>query len=424
MTSVTTKPELLQSSSEYCSQLFEDWFDPIESNVRGRVRSFIEELIREELDAVLARPRYGRGAQIGAGNDATIAGAAGHRHGSRKRTLLGTFGKTELAVPRARLATPDGKTTEWHSQVLGRYQRRTRAADALIAGTYLAGTNTRRVRRALMTLFGGAVSRDTVSRVWRKVKSDWDAWNARSLADEPIVRLILDGTAVKVRLDRKATSISLLVVLGVRADGQKVLLAVKSMGGESAAAWRSVLDDLLRRGLRQPELVIVDGGSGLDAAIAALWSAVPVQRCTVHKHRNLLAHAPERLHEEITADYNDMIYAATREQVEARRKAFIRKWRIKHRAVADSLEEAGERLFTFTRLPPGQWRSVRTTNAIERLHEEFKRRIKTQTVLPSADTAAMLFWALLASGQISMRKVDGWETLAANPIDQPIDLAA
>jgi transposase-like protein len=85
----------------------------------------------------------------------------------------------------------------------------------------------------------------------------------------------------------------------------------------------------------------------------------------------LLAHAPERLHEEITADYNDMIYAATREEIEARRKAFIRKWRLKHRTVADSMEEAGERLFTFTRLPPSQWRSARTTNAIERLHEEF-----------------------------------------------------
>jgi putative transposase len=422
MTSVTTKPELLQSSSECCSQLFEGWIDPIESNVRARVRTFIEELIGEELDAVLARPRYGRCGQSGTG--AGAAGVTGHRHGSRKRTLLGSFGKAEIAVPRARLAAPDGKTTEWHSQVLRRYQRRTLAADALIASTYLAGTNTRRVRRALATLFEGAVSKDTVSRVWRKVKSDWDAWNARSLAGEPIVRLILDGTAVKVRLDRKATSVSLLVVLGVRADGQKVLLAVKSMGGESAAAWRSVLDDLVRRGLRQPELLLVDGGSGLDAAIAALWSEVPVQRCTVHKHRNLLAHAPERLHEEITADYNDMIYAATRKEVEARRKAFIRKWRIKHRAVADSLEEAGERLFTFTRLPSDQWRSVRTTNAIERLHEEFKRRIKTQTVLPSADTAAMLFWALLASGQINMRKVDGWQTLATKPSDQPIDLAA
>jgi putative transposase len=420
MTSITTKPAFSQPAAEPAAHLFDSWFDPIESEVRSRARGFIEELIRGELDALLARPRYGRGRMA---EDEGRAAVTGHRHGSRTRSLTGTFGRIEIAVPRARLNTAEGKT-EWKSQALRAYQRRTLAADALIAGCYLAGTNTRRVRRALGALFEGAVGKDTVSRVWRKVKSDWDAWNARSLAEEPIVRLILDGTVVRVRLDRKATAISLLVVIGVRADGQKVLLAIKSMGGESAEAWRSVLDDLVRRGLRRPDFLIVDGAPGLDKAIAAVWDGVPVQRCTVHKHRNLLAHAPERLHEEITADYNDMIYAATREEIETRRKAFIRKWRLKHRAVADSLEEAGDRLFSFTRLPPSQWRSVRTTNAIERLHEEFKRRIKTQTVLPSAETAAMLFWALLASGQINMRKVDGWQTLATMTIDQPIDLVA
>jgi putative transposase len=421
MTSTITKTDSRQREAETAPQLFDDWFDPIETEVRDRARQFIEELLRQELDAALARPRYGRG-KLPMDEGATVV--TGHRHGSRTRSLTGTFGRVEIAVPRARLNTPEGKTTEWKSQALRAYQRRTLAADALIASTYLAGTNTRRVRRALAALFGGAVGKDTVSRTWRKVKSDWDAWNARSLANEPIVRLILDGTVVRVRLDRKATAISLLVVLGVRDNGQKVLLAIKSMGGESAEAWRSVLEDLIKRGLRRPEFLIVDGSGGLDNAIAAVWDGVPVQRCTVHKHRNLLAHAPERLHDEITADYNDMIYAATREEVAARRKAFLRKWRLKHRAVADSLAEAGDRLFSFTRLPPGQWRSVRTTNAIERLHEEFKRRIKTQTVLPSADTAAMLFWALLASGQINMRKVDGWQTLATKPIDQPIDLAA
>jgi putative transposase len=421
MTSITTKPDSLQPAAEKAVDLFDSWFDPIETEVRARARHFIEELIRGELDEALSRPRYGRRKTAG---DEERAGVVGHRHGRRTRSLTGTFGPVEIEVPRARLNTPEGRTTEWKSQALRAYQRRTLAADALIASCYLAGTNTRRVRRALAALFGGTVGKDTVSRTWRKVKSDWDAWNARALAEEPIVRLILDGTVVRVRLDRKATSISLLVVLGVRADGQKVLLAIKSMGGESAEAWRTVLDDLIRRGLQRPEFLIVDGASGLDKAIAAVWDGVPVQRCTVHKHRNLLAHAPERLHEEITADYNDTIYAATREEMEVRRKAFIRKWRLKHRAVADSLEEAGERLFAFTRLPPSQWRSLRTTNAIERLHEEFKRRIKTQTVLPSADTAAMLFWALLASGQINMRKVDGWQTLATPPIAQPIDLAA
>ncbi len=424
MTSNSTCTYVPQSETETAPNLFDNWFDPIEAGLRERVREFIQAVIEGELDKALSRPRYARRARLPSGETQDAAGATGHRHGHRSRSLLGSFGQAKIDVPRARLNAADGMTTEWKSQALRAYQRRTLVADALIASTYLAGTNSRRVRRALSSLFGGAVGKDTVSRVWRKVKSDWDAWNARSLAEEPIVRLILDGTVVRVRLDRKATSISLLVVIGVRADGQKVLLAIKSMGGESTEAWRTVLDDLIKRGLLRPEFVIVDGAPGLENAIAAVWDGVPVQRCTVHKHRNLLAHAPERLHEEISADYTDMIYAVTREEIEIRRKAFIRKWRLKHRAVADSLEEAGDRLFTFTGLPPSQWKSARTTNAIERLHEEFKRRIKTQTVLPSADTAAMLFWALLASGQINMRKVDGWQTLATKPIDQPIDLVA
>jgi putative transposase len=139
-------------------------------------------------------------------------------------------------VPRARIKGEDGKTNEWKCKSLRAYQRRTKQAEALIAGAYLSGTNTGRVRRALSAVFKGAVGKDVVSRTWRKVKGDWDAWNARSLKDEPIVRLILDGTVVRVRLDKKATSISLLVALGVREDGQKVLLAVKNMGGESEAA--------------------------------------------------------------------------------------------------------------------------------------------------------------------------------------------
>jgi putative transposase len=420
----STNAPALQSQAATAVHLLDDWFDPIEAGLRDRVREFIQGMIEAELEAALSRPRYARRRKEAAGNADGANGITGHRHGHRSRSLLGTFGRVEIAVPRARLATAEGKTTEWKSTALRAYQRRTKQADSLIAGAYLAGTNTRRVRRALSAVFGGAVSKDTVSRVWRKVKGDWDAWNARSLAEEPIVRLILDGTVVRVRLDRKATSIVLLVVLGVREDGQKVLLAAKNMGGETSEAWRVVLDDLVKRGLRRPEFLIVDGGSGLEQALAGLWGDVPTQRCTVHKHRNLLAHAPQRLHEQVSADYTDMIYAASSGEVEARRRAFIRKWRLKCKAVADSLEEAGDRLFTFTRLPLSQWKSARTTNAIERLHEEFKRRIKTQTVLPSAETAAMLFWALLAAGQIAMRKVDGWQTLNHKLVDKPIDLAA
>jgi putative transposase len=120
----------------------------------------------------------------------------------------------------------------------------------------------------------------------------------------------------------------------------------------------------------------------------------------------------------------DMIYATTVTEVVARHKAFVRKWRLKCPAVAASMEEAGARLFTFLHYPPEQWKSLRTTNAVERLHEEFKRRIKTQCLLPCAKTACMLFWALLASGRISLRRVDGWDTFHVPPAELNLDRTA
>ena len=189
------------------------WFDPIEAAIRDRVRGFIEELVDAELDAALGRSRYRRSMSPEA-----AGAAAGYRHGRRNRQLLGSFGPVTVSVPRARLNNTDGVSREWHSEALPRYVRMTKQVEAMIAGTYLSGTNTRRVRRALGALFKGAVGKDVVSRTWRKVQTDWEAWCRRSLAEEDVVRLILDGTVVRVRLDRKATSNS-LVVLGVWCDG-------------------------------------------------------------------------------------------------------------------------------------------------------------------------------------------------------------
>jgi transposase-like protein len=131
----------------------------LEAGVRTRIRSFIEELLEAELEAALGRTRYERGRtpEEGAGAEAARSRVSGHRHGRRERTLMGTFGAVTVCVPRARLATPEGGTTEWRNASIPAYQRLTRRAEALIAGAYLSGTNTRRVRRALAALFGGAV---------------------------------------------------------------------------------------------------------------------------------------------------------------------------------------------------------------------------------------------------------------------------
>ncbi len=141
-------------------------------------------------------------------------------------------------------------------------------------------------------------------------------------------------------------------------------------------------------------------------------------------------HVPKELHDKVKADDTDMMSAENAEEVRKKRKAFLAKWRLRCRGVADSLEgEAakrtnGERLFAFLRYSPQQWKSLRTTNAIERLYGEFKRRVKTQCALPNAETAAMLFWALMASGQITRGGVDGGLTLDQAPVKQLLYLAA
>ena len=399
MTNVTENGALaLLANEEGC--------DPIGDRLRAMVRRTIETMFEEEPAEALGRGRHARGGKAG-----------GYRNGHRDRELAGTFGTGTVHVPRARIEDEDGRTREWRSKALPRYRRLTKTAEALIASVCLSGTNTRRVRRALFALFRGAVSKDVVSRAWRKVKVDRDAWCARNLADEDIVRLILDGTVVRTRIDKRATNVSVPAATGVRRDGRKVLLSIRNTGGGSTTAWAAFPGDPDARGLKRPEFVIVDGAPGLEAALAQLRGEVlPVRRCTVHKHRDLLARAPGHLHEEIGADCRDMICAGTAQEVMKRRKAFVRKWCLRCRAVADSPEEAGDRLFTFTRPDPSQWKAARTTNAIERLNEEFRRRIRTRTVLPTPETVPMLLWALLASGRIRMRKVDGWETL-----DQPFE---
>lgn len=141
-----------------------NWFDPLEAGLRTKLRGFIEAVLEEELGAILARDRYAR-----KGNEAHLA-RVGYRHGHRSRELTTTLGKQNIAVPRARLFNEDSSTREWKSKSLRAYQRRTGEVDALIASAYLSGTNTRRVKRALGTLFKGTIGKDIVSRTWRKVK--------------------------------------------------------------------------------------------------------------------------------------------------------------------------------------------------------------------------------------------------------------
>ena len=377
--------------------------DAIEQVMRERIREMIERLVDEERVAALGAAKSARvGAQRG-----------GYRHGTRPRTVSTSLGATTFTLPRARLHEPDGGTREWRSTVLPRYGRRTERVDEALLGVYLSGTNTRRIRGALAPLLRGApLSKDAISRLVGRLREDFAAWTQRNLAAEQIRYLFLDGWYPRVRIGKKRVRVPVLVTLGTCADGRRVLLDLRLAGEESTAAWQEVLQSLITRNIGRPLLAVIDGNPGLEAALRTTWPQLDLQRCTNHKLWNLLAKAPAHLREELGEDYRRMIYAPTVAQVEQARVAFVRKWKLRCKAVLSSFEEAGDQLFTFLRYPTSQWKALRTTNALERINEEFRRRTKTQASLPSEDAVLLLLFGLLRSGQITLRRLVGWQDMA------------
>jgi putative transposase len=372
--------------------------DTIEAEIRGQIRGMIEAIVEAELESVLGA---GRSQRVGTAR-------TGYRHGGRERQLTTSLGKTTITLPRARLKSADGAESEWHSRIIRRYQRRTERVDGALLGAYLSGINTRRLRGALSPLLREApLSKDAVSRLVGRLRDEFAAWSTRDLAAEEVCYLFLDGWYPRVRIGKKRARVPVLVILGVCADGRRIVLAMRIAGQESEIAWRELLQSLVERHLATPALAVIDGNPGLRAALRAQWPEIAIQRCTNHKLRNLLAKAPAHLREELAEDYRRMVYADSHEAVEHERARFLRKWRLRCKAVVSSFEEAGDELFTFLQFPQSQWKALRTTNALERINGEFRRRTKTQASLPDEDAVLLLLYGLLRSGQIVLRRIDG-----------------
>ena len=372
--------------------------DTIETESRVRIRGMIEAIVEAELESVLGA---GRSQRVGAAR-------TGYRHGSRERQLTTSLGKTTIMLPRARLKSADGEDSEWQSRIIRRYQRRTERVDGALLGAYLSGINTRRLRGALAPLLREApLSKDAVSRLVGRLRDEFNAWSTRDLAAEEVCYLFLDGWYPRVRIGKKRARVPVLATLGVCADGRRIVLDMRIAGQESEAAWRDLLQSLVARHLSIPALAVIDGNPGLRAALQAQWPEIAIQRCTNHKLRNLLAKAPAHLREELAEDYRRMVYADGREALEHARASFLHKWRLRCKAVISSFEEAGDELFTFLQFPQSQWKALRTTNALERINGEFRRRTKTQASLPDEDAVLLLPCGLLRSGQIVLRRIDG-----------------
>ena len=215
-----------------------------------------------------------------------------------------------------------------------------------------------------------------------------------------------------MRLAGRVVVVPVLAALGVTDAGQKQLIALQLAASEATAAWGQLVGDLQARGLPAPLLVITDGHAGLKKALTA-WPTVRVQRCTTHKWRNLEDACPVHARPELRRDYHRIIHAADGLAARAAYDTCLKKWTTLCPAVARSLEEAGLDLLTFYSFPQAMWKSLRTTNALENLNREFRRRTKTQASFTTEAAAVTLLFGLVALGHVVLRKIDGHTALAA-----------
>jgi transposase-like protein len=371
------------------------------SRIRERLREVIQDVAEEELNTALGVDPYARSSD-----------RRGYRNGTQERSVVTEHGPTELCLPRARLFTNAGETQEWRSSVVPRYQRRTHKVDEAILGTYLAGANSRRIRKALQPLLGERwLSKSSISRVVSRLKERFAEWRQRNLADESYVYLFLDAMFLPVRMARRVVKVPVQAAVAVDEDGQKVLLSLEIAGSESTASWKAIVEGLRDRGLRSPALVILDGNPGLCRAVRDTWPTTKLQRCTRHKLENLLAKAPKHSHAELKRDYRAITHAESAAMAKSAYKAFVLKWSKLSSEVVKSLEEAGSELLTFTQFPRRQWKSLRTTNTIERVNEEFRRRTKTQGAFCNEGAALVVLFGLFAMGQIQLRRIYGYRDM-------------
>jgi putative transposase len=368
----------------------------IEGQLRRHIREALDVALAEELAAALASNRHERTDQ-----------RRGYRHGSRERTITTQDGARTVNVPRGRIVDTDGATQEFRSQLLPRYARRTRAIDDAILGCYLGGVNSRRIRTALKPLLGERhLSKSAVSRIVARLKALFAAWQDRDLSTERYAVIFFDGFHLKVRMAKRVISVPVLAALGVAENGQKCLLQLRLAASEAEVTWSAVVTDLQQRNLPAPLLLVVDGNGGLKNALKQ-WDGVRIQRCTTHKLENLKAHCPSHARAEMKRDYDRIIYAEDGLAARAAYDAFVKKWAALCPAVAKSLQEAGLELLTFYAFPKETWKSIRTTNTIENLNREFRRRTKTQASFGTEAAALTVLYGLVAFGQIQLRKIDG-----------------
>lgn len=347
----------------------------LRSLLRGAVRAGLEVFLAEELERVVGADWYER-----------FGGRRDRRNGSYVRRLLTSLGEIELAVPRTR-------TSGSVSGVVGRYRRRTAEVDGLLTAAYVDGVSHRKAGDLTAALMGERVSRSTVSRVVRRLDEQVAALGRQRIAGEHPY-LFLDATFLNARWARTVENVSALVAYAVGPDGHRRLLGVSIGTEESEASWSALLEQLVQRGLSGVRLVIADEHQGLAAAVRRWLPEVQRQRCTVHLVRNVLSKVPARLRPRLAREVVGAFRATSRAAARQHLGQLVARWAKELPEAMRCLESGFAAATVFYGFPPAHWKRIRTTNGLERLHGEIKRRIRSVGAFPDRASALRLITAV------------------------------
>jgi len=356
---------------------------PTQENFQADLRTVFQGAVRLALESVLEEVVRD---MIGARRWQRLGSRRDVRNGTYLRRLLTTMGAIDVAVPRTR---ENGSPVE----VIGRYRRRAAEVDAGIVSAYVSGASTRDVGRITEALMGEQVSRSTVSRVTKSLDEKVTELRKAPIAGA-IPYLFLDATFLDARWARTVENVSALVAYGIGLDGKRQLLAVTIGAEESEDSWSDLLTQLNERGLSGVELVVADAHAGLAKAVRKHIPEAPLQRCTVHLQRNVLAKAPQRLRSRLAKAVTQVFEAPSKAEAKKRVEALAAGLGKQVPEAIACLENGFEAATHFYAFPREHWHRIRSTNGLERLHGEIKRRTRAVGAFPDRASALRLITAV------------------------------
>jgi putative transposase len=353
----------------------ESLFEMIRANVQETVGQYLSKLMDVELTHFLGRGRYERG-----------EGERNHRNGSYPREFaLKGIGEVAVKVPRDR-------KSEFKTEVLPRSKQYEDALREDMSIMFLAGVSTRTLSLISERLLGRKISAGEVSKVSSQLTEAVEAWRERDLSQEPIKYLFVDGTLFSMRVEGSVEKVPVLVAIGVSVDGHRTVLGLQAGDKESASSWRELFRDLKRRRLdgSTVTLGIMDGLTGLERVFMEEFPNAKVQRCQLHVARNVLAKVPRKLKKTIADEIRSIFYASSKKKALEFFQQFKARWQKEMPSAVKCLENSLEACLTYLHFPEEEWICLRTTNVIERVNKEFKRRTKPMEILAGERSCYML----------------------------------